>query len=181
MARLMTLFILHEQRPRAIGDDVGAKAGLRPPCASDLVRRSTFWNDHIDARMLGRDGRRQRERLFFFTVHDKHFGRHRLDRPDISQQIVAIRMGRQTVEADHLRAPRRWHAKDRHHVPALDQFASQRMLGLKANDRDDVGFILDGVLEMMQHPPPSHMPEDAMMTQGPFIAFNRLLSSTDDT
>jgi hypothetical protein len=123
----------------------------------------------------------QRQGLLFFSVDHEHLLRGGRDRPHVRKQIVPVRMGRQSIKDDHLSAARRRDSENRHDIPSFNQSAPQRMFGLKAHDGDDVGFVLDAMFEMVHDAPPSHMPEEAMITQGPFISFSRLLSSGEET
>jgi|GEM_PF-4252902 len=62
-------------------------------------------------------------------------------------------MGRQPVEDHHLGSAWGWNPEDRHDIPSFDQSAAQRMFGLKSHDGDDVGFVLDGMFEVVHDTP----------------------------
>ena len=85
-------------------------------------------NGDVDGGMFTPDCFTQGQGLFFFPMDDKDFAGERIDGADIGQEIVAIGMGRKSVEFHDLRSPFRRDPEDRHHVPAFDELAPQRGL-----------------------------------------------------
>src|SRR5215831_20722011 len=115
------------------------------------MNRISFWHQNHDTSVFTLDRGRQRKSLFFLTMDDKHFLRRRSDRPDIVQQLIPISVCGKSIEAHDLCSPGCRDAKNGDNIPSFNQSATERMFRLKADDGDDIGFVLDCVFEVVQN------------------------------
>jgi hypothetical protein len=69
------------------------------------------------------------------------------------QQVVAIGVGREAVERDHLRPELAFHAEDANPRAALDDAPAEGLLGLEPHDQNRVLVVLDHRLQVVHDPP----------------------------
>src|SRR5580765_345123 len=84
-------------------------------------------------------------------MDEKNLTRAWFDCPHVGQEILSIRMGRESVEFHDLRPPWSGHAKNWHDIPSFNEFAPESMFGLKAHEDDHIRFVLNRVFEMMHN------------------------------
>src|SRR5512146_1602149 len=114
-----------------------------------FMNRSQMGNRHLYGGMRRLYGGGERQGLLFLPVYDEYPIGQGINRVEVGEEIAAVRMCRETIEFDDLGAAFGRNPKDGYNVPSFNQFSSQRMFGLKADKHDNVGFVFDGMFEMV--------------------------------